>query len=1537
MAARINTKFVILLVIGMLFLGGGAAALYYFAVYRDPDRYVTRGDASFARGDFEDAVEQYGRAYGLEKNTQRKIELLMQLAETHKQVSEEQSVEATRRLNKVIGCWVQVREYDSGHQQATANLLSLLYEQSRSTAGNLAAWDRIFNTCDNALAVLPDMALARKFRGIAQTMRMGQTDIEQTARQKALEDMQTAAQSMPEDIDLPYYLALWHVVEGEYQKRLARDDNAKPLREQALQISLDAVDKHPRNAEIRANHINLLMSLARATRDESLIQQAAGELDELEKLVDPVADDSKLAMRVAGLINALDREVVDLADGGKAPRGMYRAEKLLREVAEHHPEDLQVLVTLGNLLQERGQNDDAMKFFAEAHKDRLIKINADVHRFQFYQAQATYHLADLALDKCNSVKIKDQKAQWRNQAVAYRNTLAERLPGHGLVDLTDGKLAMLDGNHHEAVKRLDAANRQFSNRNADALQLCAMALVRLGETGAAVQRLEQLIQTPQGRRQVKAYLDLSRLKLAHHETEDALRYVNAVLKSFPALTQARVLKSDILVQQALPLKDEEPQRYRTMLGEAAKLLEQTTETDDRSVVFQRARITGLLGSNQQAIDMITDYHRNHPNDLLALQHLLRLMVANGQKEQALAILEKARQAQPEQKLLDVMARSLTGKREESVTQVRELLESVDDPLERELKLYAYYQQLGDTEQAEKHLALAIKADPKQEDERLLRTRFNRAMESKDWAEAQRIVDRVSRMNEGAGLDQAEGRYWQGRLLLARGNYRQAASVFDQAVQEMPINSQGWILLGDARQRTEDFIGAQAAYRQALEFKPGSVDALRRLIQISIQLNQPEQAMKLIDRLRLLRPNDAVVYQMYLGYMGRYGDARQALRLRLRLAESNPENQANRRAIAGLHVRLNEPDKARKVLEELLNDSPGDLSNLIAMAEYLYRTNDFVAGRKLLLEYLHGKGDQASATDWIAYANFLRLARQNDEAKAAYRKAIELEDGDLRAASRELADWLFNGEEFGEAAELYHSVLSASTEKDDKVWRRYIDALINGEQYDQAAAQIKQFLGANERDYQITMLEARLAERTDRLDEAGRLFDQAVALAPNNTTTYIQRARFRFGQESLRPQVIDDLNKVIQLAPTKVLPREMLVRWHLTRRDESAAIEELQRLIGVAPRYASARVQLANLLLSRRYLAQLNPLLDESERLFPNVPVWNQLRARMFTMQNRREDAVQRLADAYRLNKTSQNALAYIEGLLSINETEQAEKLLRDYPQQVAETCEFQSLKARLLHLQGQSDLAGRSFELAVDLAKSNRGSIQFLLRNALAVLTIDEQERFFREKRDADKSGILEIAFYQLWLNTGEEEKIDRAISGFRSLHRRQPENNLALRTLALACHQTGRTDEAVRYYLAILEKLPEDLTVLNNLAFLYADDLDQAEKALPLARQAVEVAGNDPLQRANVLDTLGWVLYRANRSAEAIQKLKESISLYSMKDNHLHLAQVYLEQGMHSQAREELSQAREYAEKNKDKAALDKINSLQEQLDASVAAGVER
>jgi uncharacterized protein (TIGR03790 family) len=96
--------------------------------------------------------------------------------------------------------------------------------------------------------------------------------------------------------------------------------------------------------------------------------------------------------------------------------------------------------------------------------------------------------------------------------------------------------------------------------------------------------------------------------------------------------------------------------------------------------------------------------------------------------------------------------------------------------------------------------------------------------------------------------------------------------------------------------------------------------------------------------------------------------------------------------------------------------------------------------------------------------------------------------------------------------------------------------------------------------------------------------------------------------------------------------------------------------------------------------------------------------------------------------------------------------------------------------------------------------------------------------------------------------------------------------------------DKAIERYRRLLEILPDNAMVLNNLAYALAVRKNNVQEALPLAEKAHELAKDN----ANVSDTLGWIYHLTGQDAKAGRLLGEAVkSAAPNPQMHLHFAVV--------------------------------------------------
>ena len=108
----------------------------------------------------------------------------------------------------------------------------------------------------------------------------------------------------------------------------------------------------------------------------------------------------------------------------------------------------------------------------------------------------------------------------------------------------------------------------------------------------------------------------------------------------------------------------------------------------------------------------------------------------------------------------------------------------------------------------------------------------------------------------------------------------------------------------------------------------------------------------------------------------------------------------------------------------------------------------------------------------------------------------------------------------------------------------------------------------------------------------------------------------------------------------------------------------------------------------------------------------------------------------------------------------------------------------------------------------------------------------------------------------------------------------------------------------AEVERQPQNVDALNNLATILAENPDQASEALEYVDRAIKLAGSQP----GLLDTKGTILIALGRVKEGIELLNSAASAPNSDPRyHLHLAIGHYRAGDMDKAREALGIAKRH------------------------------
>jgi len=184
-----------------------------------------------------------------------------------------------------------------------------------------------------------------------------------------------------------------------------------------------------------------------------------------------------------------------------------------------------------------------------------------------------------------------------------------------------------------------------------------------------------------------------------------------------------------------------------------------------------------------------------------------------------------------------------------------------------------------------------------------------------------------------------------------------------------------------------------------------------------------------------------------------------------------------------------------------------------------------------------------------------------------------------------------------------------------------------------------------------------------------------------------------------------------------------------------------------------------------------------------------------------------------------------------------------------------------------------------------RGSIE-LARGAGAAAEASYKKAI--ELDPSDLKAYQELARY--FAVTG---RVQEAISTYETAVALRPENAQLHHLLGVLNELAGHREQAIASYEKAIAAAPNLGEAKNNLAYLFADQGTNLDRALDLAQEAKELLPNS----ANAADTLGWVLLKRGVPGAAISYLKEAEAGTEADSPSLgvvryHLAQAYEENG---------------------------------------------
>src|SRR5262249_22121377 len=162
-----------------------------------------------------------------------------------------------------------------------------------------------------------------------------------------------------------------------------------------------------------------------------------------------------------------------------------------------------------------------------------------------------------------------------------------------------------------------------------------------------------------------------------------------------------------------------------------------------------------------------------------------------------------------------------------------------------------------------------------------------------------------------------------------------------------------------------------------------------------------------------------------------------------------------------------------------------------------------------------------------------------------------------------------------------------------------------------------------------------------------------------------------------------------------------------------------------------------------------------------------------------------------------------------------------------------------------------------------------------------------------DKNGVLAAKMHAAYLQGGKPDEAEARLAQWLKA---SPEDSAARLYSADASLRTGKYKSAIEQYEWLQQKQPDNIIVLNNLAWVYQQVKDP--RALATAERAYKLKPDNPA----VADTLGWMLVEQGNTARGVELLRKAVVAAPQSPTiRYHLAQAWLKSGDKAKARDEL------------------------------------
>mgnify|MGYP003111879807 FL=1 len=1472
MASRVNTRFVIILIVGVLALLG-MLVLAYSVAYKSPADLAKRGDQFMAEGDYKGAVLAYSKAVNKDSTN---VENLHKWVDALEHTTPETETLYRQRfgsdyLGSIKRTATILRNDIDAHERYLKIRMEMLHTRySRGLA------DSIIEDSNVALAFFRDdpenvseWERLKRYRGLT-IMEISRRDelLSEDQETLGINDLERALMADPDDVEsmiglinLKSFIANHNASEIQTQERLT------PLQEGLDMVNAYLAD-HPQTMELLIHRVYLQANIDQIQIVDSTPknQQRAALNENQGKYID---DLNLIGEMLTG--SASDQLTIDLVrrylrlESIITPQARYaQSRPMIDLMIDSQKDNAELLLLAGRVANDAGDQDEAIGWYSQI--EDLEPKTLSYQGFRQFDAQREALLSKSKIQTQQAIAAASQTdADQSVVDAAITTAVASRDKYAGSVTDDDLRLIMLDGNIARAKGDLEEAFRKFIRFNEltnrvqpEGLWYEAVVAVELEQYGVARDAFMLMIPLDGTSRKLQAMLTLATIHIQLKDYQAAADLYTSILEYSPGLEIAekglsgvnQLLNPDLIEDPVL-----------------AKIFEA------RRVRIGSAEVPGDYAG---AIQMLRDSIEEFNYDPRVAQELAGLLLDSQDVTGARAVLEQCIKIHPDNEAIARMIQATSS----------------DDPVD----ILIASIRLSGADEVSKLLSIARVAGEKDRPEILRETlvELNKIAPNNDQVIEMTFLQMLATGDlEGAraitqrpGLSPVEVLSFRARIANTEGDIATAVELLKQAAASGTADSSIFHMLAILERQTGDIPGAIQSFERSLAISPNRDTTITEYLLTLVRDGQYENALNIARRMQRYGSINPMFMNLWLNLESLYGGTQGqefAIRQREKMLELNPSNIDNRFQLGRLYNATRQWDKAREIIDALqATANELEFAKLDAAwyaSQGTYDGKDgLILANEAFARHIAKLPAPVGAEPYIANAEFMLERGRPDLAIAAASQAIERQTPETMLGSKLLGDLYLRINNSSEAIKNYKAVVDNGADTDFSVRPRLLQAYLMLDRFQDAQDIYNQLPEDKCKSMSIMFQAASIARGLDDSAKANDILNQAVALYPNDASVYITRAEFMVGDPAQMDDLLSDISRAINLDPTNYRAYRVRSAAYFSAERKEDALKDLRTAIKLNPYLDSIIYSVLNEILTDPNRG--GEALDIAREVVAQRPDDAGLMTRIGGLFASRKDwsrAAEMYAMAWNTRRSINDGAVYIDMLVRMNppNAQVANAVITELTNMVGDINQSAGLlaaQALVLQARGRDDFAQQQLTKAFDLSVDDNqdlvtwsGNLSRYFEGKPAQDQVQYLEALKRRNANKDIHAWIDLFIAKHLALQGENSprvtEILERLQGYSS----EPAVQVrAFRTLGSTLFDQGEFEQAAAVWTAGIELFSDDWEMNNNLAYTLSTKLDRVEDALVYGEKAID----ENIARSEAYETMAGIYIRLNRYDEAQQMI---------------------------------------------------------------------